>query len=171
MGTYHNTWWRLTNRLWNKLSDIVNTDSVLAQVFTLSLYTSFPVLWLHSSEGYVNAHLTSVILSTESETSNNTGVSETQPSGDFYGDSKDFSLTDAMCHQNIPIHGKLFLNIDICPMQQSSWEIFLLWRPWKPSWQPWHHMPIFHPTTFASSRTSRQARTGALPLYSCPLLW
>uniref|UniRef100_A0A8P4GCT3 RNA binding motif protein 5 n=1 Tax=Dicentrarchus labrax TaxID=13489 RepID=A0A8P4GCT3_DICLA len=32
----------------------------------------------------------------ESETSNNTGVSETQPSGDFYGDSKYFSLIDAM---------------------------------------------------------------------------
>lgn len=40
-----------------------------------------------TSGGCVNALLTSVFLSTESEATNNTGVPETQPSGDFYGDT------------------------------------------------------------------------------------
>lgn len=40
-----------------------------------------------TSGGCVNALLTSVFLSTESEATSNTGVPETQPSGDFYGDT------------------------------------------------------------------------------------
>lgn len=39
-----------------------------------------------------------VIFSTEGETSSNPGVSETQPPGDFCGDSKDCLLINAISH-------------------------------------------------------------------------
>lgn len=56
-------------------------------------------------------------------------------------------------------------------MQQSSWETSLLWPLWRPLCQPWHRTLTLHLTTFALSRTSRQARTEGLPLYSYLLLW
>lgn len=69
-------------------------------MLTLSFKEIFFIyfFWLQSltSGGCVNALLTSVFLSTESEATNNTGVPETQPSGDFYGDSKSFFITEAV---------------------------------------------------------------------------
>lgn len=74
-------------------------------------------------------------------------------------------------HQNVFCHEMLVLNVHFYLVQRSSWEILLPWPLWKLSWQPWHHTLIYHRTTFASSRTSRQARTEDLPSFSCLLLW
>lgn len=65
----------------------------------------------------------------------------------------------------------LFIYLLLSCVQQSSWETSLLWPLWRPSCQPWHRTLTLHLTTFALSKTSRQARTEGLPLYSYLLLW
>lgn len=150
-----------------KTIDTANAGSFCTGFYTQHFIPTFHWVGWNISEGQVNSLF---IFLAEGESSNHPGVSETQPSGEFCGDSKISFLYNVTIYLNQE-ESDLSTLINISCVQQSSWETSLLWPPWRPSCQPWHRTLTLHLTTSALSRTSRQARTEGLPLYSYHLLW
>lgn len=93
----------------------------IAIVFTLNISCTFHWIGWRISVGWVNSLL---IFSAEGESSNHAGASETQPSGEFCGDSKLFfftyNATLYLTKNGIFLHFFIYLVCSHHPKKHSS---------------------------------------------------